>query len=421
MQHLLRGLDKHIPIGLVVLDSNQAVRYVNTYMTTQTGTSFEEIIGKSFVSAFSVAQPDKVACTFGFCDLCAGKIPRLDDDLGPIEINVATNSGRMKELHSLMCFPFKDEAANNYYALLFYEPDADEAGGFHKGFSGALHDLRAIRNDQHRLLMEIERANDNLIRSEKLAGIGQLAAGVAHEINNPVGYVFSNLKTLGGYVTDLLKIIDAVDEVQSIEEIRQLKRTLDYAYIRDDVEALITESGEGIDRVKKIISALQDFCHIDSQAFSLADLHRGLDTTLSVAANKIKYKAVVIKEYGDLPEIECNASQINQVILNLLVNAAQAIDQDGTITVRTGKQGADVWFEVQDTGKGIESANVSRVFEPFFTTKPVGEGTGLGLALSYNIIQKHHGRIEVFSEVGKGTRVRVSLPGAQPHLREPTE
>lgn len=284
-----------------------------------------------------------------------------------------------------------------------------------------LQGIHQARGEQERLLMEIERVNDKLLRSEKLAGIGQLAAGVAHEINNPVGYIFSNLKTLGVYVTDLLKIIDAVDETQNIEDIKRLKRTLDYAYIRSDVEALITESGEGIDRVKKIISALQDFCYIDAQAFSLADLHRGLNTTLSVATNELKYKAVVITEYGNLPEVECNASQINQVALNLLVNAAQAIDREGTITIRTGQKGDDVWFEVEDTGKGIEPANMDRVFEPFFTTKPVGQGTGLGLALSYSIIQKHHGRIKLFSEVGQYTRMRVYLPIVQPRLLESTE
>src|SRR5690606_20990919 len=145
-------------------------------------------------------------------------------------------------------------------------------------------------------------------------------------------------------------------------EIRRLKLTLDYAYIRDDVEALIAESGEGINRVKKIISALQDFCHIDSEEFAPADLHRGLNATLSVAANEIRYKATMIQEYGDLPEIECNASQINQIILNLLVNAAQAIEQQGTITVRTGTEGDGVWFEVEDTGKGMEPALAAKVF-----------------------------------------------------------
>ncbi|MGA0583505.1 MAG: ATP-binding protein, partial [Castellaniella sp.] len=291
----------------------------------------------------------------------------------------------------------------------------------HQSFSGAIKDIQEARNEQRRLLAEIERANENLIQSEKLAGIGQLAAGVAHEINNPVGYVFSNLRTLAGYVTDLLKIIDAVDEVQDIEAIRRLKNSLEYTGIRDDVEALIKESGEGIDRIKKIISALQDFCHIDTEEFSPHDLHACLDTTLNVATSEIKYKAIVVKEYGDLPRIECNASQINQVILNLIINAAQAIDQEGVITVRTGQEKSSAWFEIQDTGKGIPPEFLTRVFEPFFTTKPVGQGTGLGLALSYRIVQKHHGHIEIFSEPGQGTRIRVWLPIAQPHLFESPE
>src|SRR5690606_52481 len=147
-----------------------------------------------------------------------------------------------------------------------------------KGFSGVLREIREARYEQRRLLKEIERANENLSQSEKLAGIGQLAAGVAHEINNPVGYVFSNLRTLAGYIADLFKIIDAVDQAQSVEEIKRLKRNLDYDYIRGDVDALIGESGEGIDRVKQIISALQDFCHIDSGGFSYVDLHWCLNT-----------------------------------------------------------------------------------------------------------------------------------------------
>src|SRR5690606_12887934 len=142
---------------------------------------------------------------------------------------------------------------------------------------------------------------------------------------------------------------------------------------------------------------------------------------LSVAANEIKYKAVVVKDYGNLPKIECNASQINQVALNLLVNAGQAIAETGTITVRTGTEGRDVWLEVEDSGKGTEPELITRMFEPFITTKSVGKGTGLGLALSHSIIQKHHGRIEVFSEVGEGTRIRVWLPISQPRMTQPAE
>jgi signal transduction histidine kinase len=252
------------------------------------------------------------------------------------------------------------------------------------------------------------------MQSEKLAAIGQLAAGVAHEINNPIGYVFSNLQTLAGYVHDLLRIIDAVDGAVSLEELRQLKRSLEYDYIRSDVEALIGESEDGIERVKKIIAALKDFAHFEEDEFRLADLHRGLDTTLNVVNNELKYKAEVVKEYGQLPAVECMPSQINQVMMNLLVNAAHAIEQFGRITLRSGHENDWVWLEVEDTGQGIAAHLLNRIYEPFFTTKPVGKGTGLGLSLSYNIVRKHNGRIEVFSTPGQGTRFRVWLPVLQP-------
>lgn len=338
-----------------------------------------------------------------------------------MEINVTTADGHTKQLHSLMCCPFRDETGNKHYGLLFYDPDAAQSAGFHHGLKNALRDIRSVRDEQRRLVAQIEHGHATLIHSEKLAIIGKMAAGVAHEINNPIGYVFSNLRTLARYVDDLLKIIDAVDVLQDIEDIRRLKRTLDYAYMRDDIEALIAESGEGIDRVKSIISALQDFYHIDEEAFSQIDLHRCLDTTINVAANETRYKAEIVKEYSALPAIECNASQINQVVLNLLVNAGQAISNEGTITVRTGMEGEDVWFEVEDTGAGIEPENIEKLFEPFFTTKGVGQGTGLGLALSYSIIQKHHGRMQVFSEPGQGTRFRVWLPISQTSVRKHTE
>lgn len=257
-------------------------------------------------------------------------------------------------------------------------------------------------------------ANQRMLQSEKLAAIGQLAAGVAHEINNPLGFVFSNLKTLGEYVRDMMLIVDEVENANDLEVVRELKRRLDYEYIRSDVGSLLLESEDGIDRVKTIIAALKDFSHIGEDEFKSSDLHRGLDTTLSVVNNELKYKAEVVKNYGELPDIECIASQINQVAMNLLVNAAHAIEDFGKITISTGHDDGWVWFEVKDTGKGIESAVLNRIFEPFFTTKPIGKGTGLGLALSYNIVQKHHGRIEVDSQLGVGTSFRVWLPVLQP-------
>ncbi|WP_050507608.1 ATP-binding protein [Pseudomonas syringae] len=278
----------------------------------------------------------------------------------------------------------------------------------------ALRALGAKQAEQASLVSKLEKAQVQLLQSERLATIGQLAAGVAHEINNPVGYVFSNLKTLAGYVDDLLRIIDAVDSVATLDELRQLKLSLEYDYIRNDVEALIVESEDGIERVKKIITALKDFSHIEEEEFVQADLLRGLESTLNMVNNELKYKAEVVREFADLPPVECIASQINQIVMNLLINAAHAIVQFGVITLRCGHEGAWVWIEVEDTGRGIDPDILKRVYDPFFTTKPVGQGTGLGLTLSYNILQKHHGRFDVVSKPGQGSRFRFWLPVRQP-------
>jgi signal transduction histidine kinase len=314
-------------------------------------------------------------------------------------------------LQSTLLFPF-DSGDERCFGLLLY--DTTEFARADGQLSAALNALGDKQLEQEQLIHKLEKANAQLQQSEKLAAIGQLAAGVAHEINNPIGYVFSNLKTLSGYVNDLLRIVDAVDGVGSLEELQQLKRSLEYDYIRNDVEALIHESEDGIERVKKIITALKDFSHIEEEDFHAADLHKGLDSTLNLVNNELKYKAEVVREYGDLPLVECIPSQINQVLMNLLINAAHAIESFGRITVRSGHQDDWIWLEVEDNGKGIDPNIINRIYEPFFTTKPVGKGTGLGLALSYNIVQKHNGRIEVVSHPGQGTRFRVWLPQHQP-------
>lgn len=273
---------------------------------------------------------------------------------------------------------------------------------------------------------QLKDAQSQLLQSDKLASIGQLAAGVAHEINNPIGYVHSNLGTLENYLNDLFTLISGYEATeialpeQSPQrgEIAALKKKLDLPYLREDIPQLMNESRDGITRVRKIVQDLKDFSHLDSSPdWQYANLHRGLDSTLNIVHNEIKYRADVVKEYGELPDIECLPSQLNQVFMNLLVNAAHAIDGErGTITLRTGVEegGREVWVEVIDTGKGIPEEILSRIFDPFFTTKPVGKGTGLGLSLAYGIIQKHCGLINASSEVGKGTTFRIVLPVQHP-------
>ncbi|MDP1534244.1 MAG: ATP-binding protein, partial [Rubrivivax sp.] len=172
------------------------------------------------------------------------------------------------------------------------------------------------------------------------------------------------------------------------------------------------ETQEGIARVRKIVQDLKDFSHVDARRqWEWVNLHKGIDSTLNIVNHEIKYKASVVKQYGELPEVHCLPSELNQVFLNLLVNAAHAITKErGVITIRTGTAADQVWIEVEDDGCGINADNLKRVFDPFFTTKPIGKGTGLGLSLSYGIVKKHGGRIEVDSELGRGTRFKVWLP-----------
>jgi two-component system NtrC family sensor kinase len=275
--------------------------------------------------------------------------------------------------------------------------------------------------EQAALIKKLEDTHSQLLQSEKMASVGQLAAGLAHEINNPIGFVNSNLSALRDYVGDLLKVIASfeAEEAGLSEEGRKriaaIKEQVDLGFLCEDATSLLNESTEGIVRVRQIIRDLMDFSHVDDAQWQLADLHKGLDSTLNIVHNELRHVADVIKDYGALPEVECLPSQLNQVFLNALVNAAQAITgKRGTITVRTGTSGSEhVFVEIADTGEGIAPENLKRIFDPFFTTKPVGKGTGLGLSISYGIVTRHRGRIEVRSELGAGTLFRIVLPVKQ--------
>ncbi|QGZ40867.1 PAS domain S-box-containing protein [Pseudoduganella flava] len=272
---------------------------------------------------------------------------------------------------------------------------------------------------QQELIDKLGAAQNQLLQAEKMASVGVLAAGVAHEINNPIAFVNTNMGTLQVYSRGLLKLLDAYEELEGLvpadarERLQALKHEVDAEYLREDIGALLSESLEGLERVKNIVQDLKDFSHVSESDRQWANLERGLDSTLNLVANDLKYKAEVVKEYAGIPQIECLPSQLNQVFMNLLMNAGHAIAEKGRITVRTGFDKQNVWVEVEDTGHGIKPENLGRIFDPFFTTKPVGKGTGLGLALSYGIVTKHAGTIDVRSEVGKGTTFRVTLPRQQ--------
>jgi signal transduction histidine kinase len=270
---------------------------------------------------------------------------------------------------------------------------------------------------------KLKGAQEQVVQSERLASIGQLAAGVAHEINNPIGFVSSNLNALQRYVASLLDAANACTAAAErsgdramAAEVEQIRRRVDLDYLATDIPQLLAESCEGIERVSKIVRDLRDFSRRErSEAWVEADLHKGIDTTLNIVWNELKYKAEVVKTFGDLPTIECLPSELNQVFMNVLINAGQAIKERGLITISTGCVDDRVWIAFGDNGEGIPADILPRIFDPFFTTKPVGTGTGLGLAISYGIIAKHHGDIQITSFPGEGTLLRIELPIRQPH------
>ena len=279
--------------------------------------------------------------------------------------------------------------------------------------------LEQEKNQQTLLNRQLQEAQTHLIQSEKMASIGQLAAGVAHEINNPLGYIYSNLNNLKQYLQNLLKAADLAEKLTrelpadhaDVVAFNQFKQAVDLEFLKEDAVDLVEESLEGASRARKIVQDLRDFSRIDKQERALFDLEAGMDATLNIVNNELKYKAEIIKEYAGLKPFECVGAQLNQVFMNLLVNAAQAIEEFGKIIIRTGYQDSDwLWVEVEDTGQGMNETTKAKIFDPFFTTKPVGQGTGLGLSLSYKIIKDHQGRIEVDSEPGKGTRLRIYFP-----------
>lgn len=277
--------------------------------------------------------------------------------------------------------------------------------------------LEIERNALAAALAKMERSQSQLLQSEKMAAIGQLAAGVAHEINNPVGYVRSNLGTLGNYVLRLLELVQAQAAAQADTgsaaaqaRLAQATANADLDYLRQDVVALLQESQDGLGRVTGIVCALKDFSRVDQVQWQPADLNRGIESTLNVVWSEIKYKADIVREFGVLPPVPCIAAQINQVFMNLLINAAQAIEGRGTITLRTRVDGEQAVVEITDTGRGIGPESLARIFEPFYTTKPVGKGTGLGLSIAWDIVQRHRGSLAVRSTPGHGACFELRLP-----------
>ena len=263
----------------------------------------------------------------------------------------------------------------------------------------------------------------SLVHAEKLATVGQLAAGMAHEINNPICYVQSNLGSLQDYVNKLFGLVEMCEAILreegtiaagKLDALDARKQAIDFPMIVEDLPLLLAESREGVERIRQIVQNLRDFSRIDAtEGFRLFDVHRAIETTLGIVRSLSGSSIRFTTYFEELPLVECNPTELNQVLMNILVNATQAVGQNGLIEIHTGRGPHHVLIEVKDNGCGIEEHVLPRIFEPFFTTKEVGRGTGLGLSISYGIIKKHGGDLTVRSRVGAGTVFLITLPVKQ--------
>jgi signal transduction histidine kinase len=299
---------------------------------------------------------------------------------------------------------------------------------------------RALLRNAHQYKLDLERSNAELreskaklgrlqaqiVHSEKMASLGQLAAGVAHELNNPAGFIFGNMEILKECSIGIERLLSFYEQIElppaQRSELGQIKDEIDYENTLADLQSMITDCREGAERIRDVVQNLRIFSRLDEAEFKKVDIHEGLESTIRLLSRYYAADQVeLVRHYGSLPPVDCYAGQLNQVWMNLLVNAAQAVGDGGTVQVATTALDSSVVVTISDNGCGIAPEDLSRIFDPFFTTKPVGDGTGLGLSVIYSIIERHHGSIDVQSKVGDGTTFTVTIPiDAEPDGVQPS-
>ncbi|MDD5759428.1 MAG: ATP-binding protein [Desulfobulbaceae bacterium] len=391
-----------------ILDSSQELQHaIDKISTLIQQVAAEENFGAYFENEFAKACYDVTQCGMVDCPCFGEESTRCWQKVGTF-CGGEVQGGFAKKYNSCSeCTYFKDMTANPINMI-------------GEQFNNMMHVLEGKNQALHDAYTELKQAQSHILQQEKMASIGQLAAGVAHEINNPVGFISSNLGSLSKYSNRLAEFIalesellGQVDNAELNARLAEGKKKYKIDFILEDIADLIRESLDGCDRVKKIVQDLKGFSRVDQATRQTVDIHECLDSTINIVWNELKYKAKIDKKYGATLPIACFPQQLNQVFMNLLVNAAHAIEKEGVITIKTWEDEEALFVAISDTGSGIAPENMGHIFEPFFTTKDVGKGTGLGLSIVYDIVTKNHqGDISVDSIVGQGTTFTVKVPFA---------
>ena len=286
-------------------------------------------------------------------------------------------------------------------------------------YSSLEHQVRERTQQLQEAIKELQDTQAMMVHSEKMKSLGELVAGIMHEINNPINFIYGNMSHLKNYSADLFMLIDSFDKYKDdlTEEHRaeyeKMLKDIDYEFFKEDLPDLIKSCHEGTERTKNIILNLKNFSRMEESAITNVDLPKEIDSTLNILNNKFKHGITVKKDYhDDVPKIEAYGGQLNQVFMNILDNAAFAVEgkENAEVDITIRKDAKYAYVEIQDNGKGMSEETKNKIFNPFFTTKPVGQGTGLGLSISYKVIKNHQGTIDVQSEVGKGTKFTIKIP-----------
>ena len=401
---VFRGMAETAQDAIILIDDDGLVVYWNASAERIFSYSAEEVQGKD-LHAFVAMEPEQLKFRAAFPKfLNSGRSTTLGKVL---ELTAIRKSGEQ--------FPVELSISRILIG------DSRQALGIVRDISDRKESEQALINkadQQAKLIAQLQATQDQLLQSEKLAAIGQLSAGVAHEINNPVGFIGSNINSAKSYVDQLISMLELIKtktssldnsaEVQQV--IEAVEHQYEFDYLKRDLADLFIETKDGVARIQKIVADLKGFARASDGVWEKVDLNKEIDSTLNVIWNELKYHCTIVKQYGDLPIVECLRSEVNQVIMNLLINASHAIADKGTIWIRTGADQDYCWILIEDNGKGIDPKLLHKIFDPFFTTKPVGKGTGLGLSVSYGIVEKHSGKLEVSSTPGVGTTLTLKLP-----------